>query len=634
MSSPVVGGVVIFGRGRNQVGLLVEPVPGAVVTDEDLAQFRNRIWPIVEEANHDASAYSRIFKEMIIVTDARKPLPRVGKGTVAKKAAMALYATEIDALYDAVDASAQSACADVQLPATWGIADVEVWLGAQAADIRAHAAAAQRLDPDTDLFSQGFDSLSATFLQNRIMGALRSSSDPTAVQKVTHSVVFAHPTIRQLAAHVAQLVAGAHADAGLASATSAIEAMIEKYAVGLTDAKAISVASASAAAATTAAAPVVLLTGSTGALGSFILEALLRDPRVSRVYAYNRPARGVLTSQDRQRRAFIDKGFDVQLLETEEAGDRLVYLEGDSTLPKLGLADDVYEKLRLTANVVIHNAWRLDFNLSLASFEPNICGTRNLIDFATHSACAGASIPGWDRAKGAFPEEVQYDASTAVGGGYGEAKYVCERLLAKSGLHATSFRIGQISGGKPSGAWATSDWVPSFVKSSIVLGALPDAQGVASWLPMDVVSQAILDVALSKEAPSIALNIVHPRPSQWSAVITSVASAMQRAGLTRRRLPLVPFKEWFARLEQRSKGAYAGEMADIPALKLLEFFRGMAAADVVMRTSGRTDLEGGMASLATSKAQAASQTIAEVQPIGAEDAQRWVDYWISKGFFD
>lgn len=71
-----------------------------------------------------------------------------------------------------------------------------------------------------------------------------------------------------------------------------------------------------------------------------------------------------------------------------------------------------------------------------------------------------------------------------------------------------------------------------------------------------------------------------------------------------------------------------------PALKLLELFRGMAAADAAMRASGRTDLEGGMAALATSKAQAASRTMAAVQPLGAEDAQRWVDYWISQGFFD
>ena len=88
--------------------------------------------------------------------------------------------------------------------------------------------------------------------------------------------------------------------------------------------------------------------------------------------------------------------------------------------------------------MVIHNAWRLDFNLRLASFEPSIRGTRNLIDLASQSEYSSAlrfifisSVAvsqGWDRGKRLFPEEVQIDPSTAVGGGYGEAKYVCERV--------------------------------------------------------------------------------------------------------------------------------------------------------------------------------------------------------------
>ena len=88
--------------------------------------------------------------------------------------------------------------------------------------------------------------------------------------------------------------------------------------------------------------------------------------------------------------------------------------------------------------MIIHNAWRLDFNLSLASFEPNIRSTRNLIDLALASPHAStlrfmftssiASAQGWDHSKGAFPEEVQIDPGVAVGGGYGEGKYVAERV--------------------------------------------------------------------------------------------------------------------------------------------------------------------------------------------------------------
>jgi nucleoside-diphosphate-sugar epimerase len=99
--------------------------------------------------------------------------------------------------------------------------------------------------------------------------------------------------------------------------------------------------------------------------------------------------------------------------------------------------------------VIIHNAWKLDFNLSLGSFEPNIRGTRNLIDFALagpNPSCTRflftstvASAQSWNQGNGPFPEEVMPDASVAVGGGYGEGKYVTEQVGAYLTYSYSSF---------------------------------------------------------------------------------------------------------------------------------------------------------------------------------------------------
>lgn len=89
--------------------------------------------------------------------------------------------------------------------------------------------------------------------------------------------------------------------------------------------------------------------------------------------------------------------------------------------------------------MVIHNAWRLDFNLSLASFESHVKGSRVLIDLARSSQHSShvrflftssiGSAQSWDaRTQGPYPEEVVMDAKYAVGGGYGESKYVTERV--------------------------------------------------------------------------------------------------------------------------------------------------------------------------------------------------------------
>lgn len=88
--------------------------------------------------------------------------------------------------------------------------------------------------------------------------------------------------------------------------------------------------------------------------------------------------------------------------------------------------------------MIIHNAWRLDFNLTLASFESNVRGTRNLIDLARSGAnnlilkflftSSIASAQSWDQSRGPYPEQLVSDAKYAVGGGYGEGKYVAERV--------------------------------------------------------------------------------------------------------------------------------------------------------------------------------------------------------------
>ena len=94
--------------------------------------------------------------------------------------------------------------------------------------------------------------------------------------------------------------------------------------------------------------------------------------------------------------------------------------------------------MRDSITVIIHTSWRLDFNLSLQSFESSIRGTRNLIDLGHATGRASAikfiftssiaSALSWDQSQGPYPEEVVLDARYAVGNGYGESKYVAERV--------------------------------------------------------------------------------------------------------------------------------------------------------------------------------------------------------------
>jgi long-subunit acyl-CoA synthetase (AMP-forming) len=101
LGHPFVRGAVMFGLGRNFVGVLVEPKESRLFDLDDqvaLAAFRDALWETIEEANAAAPSFGRIYKEMIIVTSPPKPLPRAAKGTVNRKAAIKEYEQEINAL--------------------------------------------------------------------------------------------------------------------------------------------------------------------------------------------------------------------------------------------------------------------------------------------------------------------------------------------------------------------------------------------------------------------------------------------------------------------------------------------------------------------------------------------------------
>ena len=154
--------------------------------------------------------------------------------------------------------------------------------------------------------------------------------------------------------------------------------------------------------------------------------------------------------------------------------------------------------------------WNVNFNVSVSSFEGNICGVRNLVDFALKSmrtnpprlqfissigvlqSTALCFFQNYEirfifvrldyAGSSAAMEEVIEDPDVASGIGYSESKWVSERILQKcsevSPLSVTVIRCGQMTGG-PSGAWNEHEWFPSLIKSSAAIGKLPAVEGVS-----------------------------------------------------------------------------------------------------------------------------------------------------------
>jgi male sterility protein len=174
-------------------------------------------------------------------------------------------------------------------------------------------------------------SLSATILRRRITSALQSSEKTkAAVTFINQNTVYTYPTIDRLTNYLVSLVADPNWTEDVKSHVDQIENMIAQYS------NPWPMVNGNAEPGT-----VVLLTGSTGNIGSHILEALLRDPRILRIYAFNRPSPRQVSLLDRHRERFEDKGFDKALL----ASEKLVFLEGDASQNDLGVPSLVFNEV-------------------------------------------------------------------------------------------------------------------------------------------------------------------------------------------------------------------------------------------------------------------------------------------------
>lgn len=115
----------------------------------------------------------------------------------------------------------------------------------------------------------------------------------------------------------------------------------------------------------------ILVTGTTGALGCYIIAHLLTLPEISVVYAFNRTGGSI---EERQRTAFVNNGIDEQLL----MSPKLRLLEGSLSQPAFGLASDDYDEMREKVTCIIQNG---GYCLVL----DGVCGT----DLAENSVAGG-----------------------------------------------------------------------------------------------------------------------------------------------------------------------------------------------------------------------------------------------------
>ncbi|CAE6440754.1 unnamed protein product [Rhizoctonia solani] len=635
---PIVHYAVMFGRERNQTGILIEleeSVNDLYKTEEGRSKAIEEIWPFVERANQTSSTHSRLEKQTLILVDPARPLPRTPKGTIPRSAALKLYAHDIEEMYLDLEKDSGAAGA-VDPPQSWeSTEDVEAWISRGVQSL---------LDRDVDvvgdLFQQGMDSLTATMLLRMIKSTLHASPHPdvqSAATKINQQTIFGKPTVRQLAQLLVQL--SKNSDTTVDPITEALQnitAMIQKYDTEWPRQEISNIRQVKKER--------VVVTGTTGGLGSHLLAQLLESDRVEKVWAMNR--KSTKGNRERETSSFEDKLLDLSLLKSE----KLVFVDTDLEDPKLGLRNEMYDEIRNEATIIIHNAWQVNFNLSLQSFEPSIRGARNLLDLAFHSTAptglprfafassisvAGFAGPGRQLSEVSVTPEM---AATSIG--YGQSKLVTEKLLESarnSGLPTCTVRLGQLTGDVKSGSWSTTDWVPSLIGSSVSIGCLPGAVGTVSWLPLDVAAHSVIDTCANRDKDlPLVIHTSHPRPVPWMHIMDAFSASL--ASRTNSQLPIVRFDEWNKRVVEAAtsfKGSESDRYGRFPSTKIQSTVDGMVLADDELRSREEAENAeaGGTVRLDTTVAEELSETLKTTPELGKEHVQKWTNYWGSKGLF-
>ena len=607
-SHPDIRSALVIGQGRFEASLLVEPRQSDPLSINDRAHFIEKLWPEIQKANSQCPAHARVSKSHVLFTAPEKPMSRAGKGTVQRKLTIEKYSAELDALY--ADADRLRYCeAIVESPSniehfvaqavisTTGIADIKA---------------------DEDFFARGMDSLQVIQIARYIKGGLEKGG--IRAHSLAPSTIYTHPTIVKLTQEIIHLAQESRASTEVDEKmrVEKMSLMLQKHSAGMIPQK------NQLSTRITKTPQTVLLTGSTGVLGSYLLERLASCKTIKRIYCVNRSS----DSEQRQDRALASRG-----LKLHSDRNRVVYVTSDMSKSDLGLEHSVYSDIIDNVELIIHNAWQVDFNLSLDSYEhSHVGGVRNLIEMAiksTHQAAiffisSISSVSNYSaRERAQVPEETIKDFTVPQRMGYAESKYIAERLLdiaaANCNVPVSVCRVGQIAGPirGSEGMWNKQEWLPSLVLSSRHLGVIPDSLGgveTVDWIPIDILSDIITELALQ---PSDALgsdgktyHAVNPSKTTWAALLPHVLAAL---GPT---VHAIPLSEWVKRLRASAETATSeGDLAINPAIKLMEFYEGLLSG------------ESSVASLETRETSKASRTLRDLGPVQGKWMAKWIEQW-------
>ncbi|CAJ2505228.1 Uu.00g126220.m01.CDS01 [Anthostomella pinea] len=567
--NPMVRSAVAFGNGQFELGVIVEPTtsPG------DIGAFKESIWPAIVEAGKQMDSHAQLSSTAsIVVLDHDQTLPRSDKGAILRKTVYEKFEPEISAAYEAmqnilVDTPGLTLDAD-ELEA--GLLDI----------IRTEfhsVVAAGDLGVDDDLFELGMDSLQAVRLRRAIQRSLGDGTNLLSRGQITKDFIHQHPTVTRLA----------EALHGSRSRGVPDDNMIDQYVFRYRLPE-------------SSKRQVILLTGSTGSLGSYLLAHLVTLPDVARVICLRRQSGPAVihTVSDELIADQLQKAESKGAVIPPEYRSKVEVLQADPYKHQLGLEHAAYLDVSNSITHIIHAAWPMDFQRTLASFKSQFQFLHNLLALARDAHAVQrplkprllfvssiAVVGQFFHAHGSHivPEKFMDDTKSTNDFGYGKAKLVCERVLEDAAerfvdeIEVACVRVGQLSGAQGSSFWNTKEHFPALVKLSQKIGVLPRLEGTVSWLPVDQAAKAMSEILLSANPLRPVYHVENPVRQDWQPIMATIAHEMGLAPSA-----FVAFPEWAEDAGKVESDGPGTEETQLLIDFLKQDFRHMSSGGVIL----------------------------------------------------
>ncbi|KAF2644124.1 acetyl-CoA synthetase-like protein [Massarina eburnea CBS 473.64] len=522
------------------------PIPGLLVFKSHLAdglsddEYIDSIWPKIKDANSAAESFSQVTRDMIWVFPSDVEYPRTDKNSIIRAQVYRTFSEQIDDLYARMETLEGSL--RLSRPA------IETFLKQTFEDI----IGASLPSVETDFFTAGVDSLKAIQMRRVIQKTLDLGD-----HKLSPNVVYEHQNPKKLAAYLHSLCNG---DITILQGDAELMDQL------ITDHSRFG--------------EVAILTGATGSLGAHLLHQMVTSNRYRKVYCFVRAAKR--SAMDRVLASLEARYFNV----SDSAKSKMVALEVEISSPDFGLGAEIVEKLKSEVSLIYHLAWPVNFNIPLATFQPHILGLQNLLNLslAVHRTnpallffCSSISTAVNTSLRTSVPDEAIEDFSWAANTGYAKSKLVCEHIVrnaTRAGARAYVLRIGQIVGDTKNGVWNDEEFIPAMIRSALTMRTLPQLHEQCSWLPVDTLATAMMELtetleqaprplALNSTNPPIFYNMVNPVVFSWDTLLAELKK-------TSLQFEVVPFCEWLQGLQESA--AWGNEVQN-PAVKLVEFYK-------------------------------------------------------------